>query len=62
MIGDRKYDMTGAGENGVCGFGVLWGYGTRDELEVSGASGFIENSHNLPATFKKRNCDHGSFQ
>jgi phosphoglycolate phosphatase len=54
MIGDRKYDMIGAGENGVCGLGVLWGYGTRDELESSGASAFIENPHNLPATFKKK--------
>ena len=55
MIGDRKYDMIGAGENGVCGLGVLWGYGTRDELESSGASAFIENPCNLPAAFKKRN-------
>ncbi len=51
MIGDRKYDMIGAGENGVCGLGVLWGYGTRDELESSGASAFIENPHNLPGAF-----------
>lgn len=54
MIGDRKYDMIGAGQNGVCGLGVLWGYGTRDELASSGASAFIENPHNLPATFKKK--------
>ena len=62
MIGDRKYDMIGAGENGVCGLGVLWGYGTRDELESSGASAFIENPCNLPAAFKKRNYDDGPFQ
>lgn len=62
MIGDRKYDMIGAGENWVCGFGVLWGYGTRDELKASGASAFIENPHNLPATFEKRKYNDGSFQ
>ena len=37
MIGDREHDMIGAKENGVSGFGVLWGYGTKDELERSGA-------------------------
>ncbi len=52
MIGDRKYDMIGAGENGVCGFGVLWGYGTRDELEASGASDFIKAPGNLVTAFK----------
>jgi phosphoglycolate phosphatase len=38
MVGDRKHDMIGAKANGVCGVGVLWGYGTRDELEYSGAN------------------------
>lgn len=37
MIGDREYDMIGAAANGVCGIGVLWGYGTIDELKASGA-------------------------
>jgi phosphoglycolate phosphatase len=54
MIGDRKYDMIGANENGVCGFGVLWGYGTKDELKASGASGFIENPRNLVTIFTKK--------
>ncbi len=52
MIGDRKYDMIGAKENGVCGFGVLWGYGTREELEASGASGFIKTPGNLVTALK----------
>ncbi|MFA5903410.1 MAG: HAD hydrolase-like protein [Desulfobacula sp.] len=51
MTGDRKYDMIGAGENGVRGFGVLWGYGTKDELEASGAFDFIENPRDLVTTF-----------
>ncbi len=51
MIGDRKYDMIGAKENGVRGFGVLWGYGTKDELETSGASGFIQTPQSLGTAF-----------
>lgn len=37
MIGDRSYDMAGARRNGVPACGVLWGYGTRTELEGAGA-------------------------
>ena len=38
MVGDREHDMFGAAANAVRGIGVLWGYGTRDELVTSGAS------------------------
>jgi phosphoglycolate phosphatase len=38
MIGDRKHDMIGAKNNQVVGIGVLWGYGSIDELEAAGAS------------------------
>ncbi len=37
VIGDRKHDIIAAKANGVFGLGVLWGYGTREELEASGA-------------------------
>jgi len=37
MIGDRKYDILGAAANGVRGIGVLWGYGSAEELEVTDA-------------------------
>jgi phosphoglycolate phosphatase len=33
MAGDRKYDITGARDNGIASIGVLYGYGTRAELE-----------------------------
>jgi len=36
MIGDRKHDLIGANANGVAGIGVLWGYGSREELEGEG--------------------------
>jgi phosphoglycolate phosphatase len=47
MIGDRKHDIIGAKANGIHGFGVLWGYGTREELEASGAYACIAEPHEL---------------
>jgi len=32
MVGDRSFDITGAKENGLKSVGVLYGYGTREEL------------------------------
>ena len=37
MIGDRSHDMIGARNNGIKGIGVLYGYGSRDELIAAGA-------------------------
>jgi len=37
MVGDRSHDMIGARANGVRAIGVLWGYGSREELEAAGA-------------------------
>ncbi|HMN43520.1 MAG TPA: HAD hydrolase-like protein [Povalibacter sp.] len=37
MIGDREHDMLGATRNGVFPAGVLWGYGTDEELRGAGA-------------------------
>ena len=37
MVGDRKYDIIGAREVGIASIGVLYGYGTRDELSEAGA-------------------------
>lgn len=38
MVGDRKYDILGAKEVGLADVGVLYGYGTREELMEAGAS------------------------
>lgn len=38
MVGDRKHDIIGALKNGVFPVGVLWGYGSRDELAEAGAT------------------------
>lgn len=37
MVGDRSHDIIGARECGVDAVGVLWGYGTREELDGAGA-------------------------
>ncbi len=41
MIGDRHHDVDGAAENGLDTVGVLYGYGTREEL--SGAKHIAED-------------------
>ena len=37
MIGDRDQDIIGAKKNGLESVGVLWGYGSREELQGAGA-------------------------
>lgn len=37
MIGDRKYDILGAKENGLASIGVLFGFGDYEELTKEGA-------------------------
>lgn len=37
MIGDRSHDIVGAKRNGIAGIGVLYGYGSREELTQAGA-------------------------
>ncbi|MDQ8729315.1 HAD hydrolase-like protein [Bradyrhizobium sp. LHD-71] len=47
MVGDRRYDISGAHAVGIRGLGVLWGYGTRDELETAGADQLVESTTDL---------------
>jgi phosphoglycolate phosphatase len=37
MVGDREHDVIGAKENSLRCIGVLYGYGSEDELKNSGA-------------------------
>jgi len=37
MVGDRLHDIEGAKQNGLSSIGVLYGYGSREELENAGA-------------------------
>jgi phosphoglycolate phosphatase len=47
MIGDRRYDISGAHAVGMRALGVLWGYGTRDELETAGSDGLVDSPAGL---------------
>ena len=47
MIGDRSHDMVGAEKNGLAGVGVLYGYGSRDELVRAGARTVVERVDEL---------------
>jgi phosphoglycolate phosphatase len=38
MIGDRAVDVVAAQVHGIPTIGVLWGYGSRDELQEAGAA------------------------
>ena len=51
MIGDREHDIIGAKKNGVAGYGVLWGYGTKDELERCGAHAAFKTPDELVHAF-----------
>jgi phosphoglycolate phosphatase len=50
MVGDRRYDVSGAHAVGMRAVGVLWGYGTRDELETAGADQLVESPADLAPT------------
>lgn len=47
MIGDRRYDIEGAVANGVAGIGVLWGFGSREELQQAGAEALAQDPAHL---------------
>jgi phosphoglycolate phosphatase len=49
MIGDRSYDIVGARNNGMRSLGVLYGYGSRDELIEAGAHDLCASPPEIPA-------------
>ena len=49
MVGDRKHDIEGAKAVGMRSVGVLWGYGSADELTESGADRIAASVTELPA-------------
>lgn len=42
MVGDRNQDVWGAKQNGIDVIGVLYGYGSREELEEAGVDAIAE--------------------
>ncbi len=49
MIGDREHDVQAAHANGARALAVLWGYGSRAELEAAGADAIVATPEDLPA-------------
>lgn len=49
LVGDRRYDVNGAAELSIPCVGVLFGYGSREELEKAGATYIVENADELKA-------------
>lgn len=47
MVGDTRFDTVGAVQSGVDFVGVLYGYGTRQSMEDSGATVFAETPDEL---------------
>ena len=47
MIGDRKYDILGAKENGLDSIGVLFGFGDYEELTEAGANYIAETVEDI---------------
>jgi phosphoglycolate phosphatase len=50
MVGDRAHDILGARVNGLFPVGVLWGYGSREELMSAGAEKLCEEPGTLSST------------
>ena len=47
MIGDRKHDIIGAREAGINSIGILWGYGSQEELEQAEPTHIAETMNDL---------------
>lgn len=47
MVGDRSFDVVGAAAHGVATIGVLWGFGSADELTGSGAARVVSSAREL---------------
>ena len=47
MVGDREHDVLGAARFGIDTIGVLYGYGSREELEQAGAVYLAERPEDI---------------
>lgn len=47
MVGDRKFDILGAKENGLASIGVLYGFGDREELTEARADYIVEKAEDI---------------
>lgn len=51
IIGDRRNDIEGGHFCGIDAIGVLWGYGSREELETAGADRLVATIGELSGLF-----------
>ncbi len=51
MIGDRHFDMEGASQAGVFPVGILYGFGSEEELRNSGAGAICEKVSDVKSIF-----------
>jgi phosphoglycolate phosphatase len=51
MVGDRSHDIRAAHANGVRALGVLWGYGSREEL--AGADALVHTPDEVPSALRR---------
>lgn len=56
MVGDRAHDMMGAKRNGTASIGVLWGYGSREELMEAGAKTLAGTPSELTVILTEKGC------
>ena len=47
MVGDRCYDIEGANREGIRAIGVLYGYGSKEELEEAELTGLQRHRKRL---------------
>ena len=53
MVGDRDQDIDGAKANGLPSIGVLWGYGSEEELTGAGADYLVKSPEDIPRLLKE---------
>jgi phosphoglycolate phosphatase len=53
MVGDREYDILGARSQGVGAVGVLWGFGSREELESARPLALVGRPEELPGVIRR---------
>jgi phosphoglycolate phosphatase len=54
MVGDRRYDIEGGLAVGYATAGVLYGYGSRDELLSAGCDYLVDSVEDLPALIGRK--------
>ena len=53
MVGARRHDIDGARANGIAAVGVVYGYGSREELVGAGAGHLADSPEDIPAVLAR---------